>query len=115
MKRKNPYLEPTNYMEGYKESLDALLSSPDRVELDKLMYHVLGKTEDGKRLIQIFKDRFLMAPSSGIIGNNFEQSCVYHEGYRAAFRYIIQMVDSYKQRKDFEAKEAETRAQEGNN
>jgi hypothetical protein len=104
--KKNPYLEPTNYMEGYKESLDNFLNSRDRLELDQLMYHVFGKSDDGKKLLEIFKDRFIYAPTPGNLSGNFDHSCIYHEGYRAAFRYIISMVESYKVRKEFEAKEA---------
>lgn len=99
-------------MEGYKESLDSLLSSPERVELDQLMYSVFERSEDGKRLLAIFKERFLTAPAPGRMGSGYEQSCIYHEGYREAFRYIIMMVGSYKQRKDFEAKEASMKTQE---
>ena len=115
MSKKNPYLEPTNYMEGYKESFDNFLNSPDRIELDQLMYHVLGKSEDGMKLLQIFKDRMLTAPTPGQLSGNFHHACIYHEGYRSAFRYIIMMVESYKVRKDFEAKEAQIKSQQGNN
>lgn len=113
MQKKNPYLEPTNYMEGYQESLDSFLNSPDRLELDQLMYHVLGKTDDGKKLLEIFRDRFLTAKTPGQINGNYHHACIYHEGYRDAFRYIIMMVESYKNRKEFEAKEATLKAQEG--
>jgi len=102
-------------MAGYKESLDAFLNSPDRLELDQLMYHVLGKTDDGKKLLSIFRDKFLTAATPGKMNGNYHHACIHHEGYREAFRYIIMMVESYKQRKEFEAKEASLKIQEGNN
>lgn len=107
MTNNNPYLRETNYFSGYEESFEQFLKRPERIELDQLVYHVLGKTEDGKRLLKYFKDHMLTSAVPAQISDNYDKACMYHEGYRAAFRYLVALVDSYQARKDFDAREAE--------
>lgn len=109
-KQKNPYIEPTDYFGGYRESLKEMTQLHSDIVLDELCYEVFEGDEAGKRLAQVMKDRFIYAPTPVQIGDNFDKACVYHEGFRAAFRYLLTLKESYKQRKDFEAKQAEKAA-----
>lgn len=104
---KNPYIEPENYFSGYEESMKEIEKLQGHVELDRLCYEVLGVSESAKKLMEILKDRFICAPTPVKINAHYETACVYYEGWRAALRYLHTLVESYKQRKDFEAKEAE--------
>ena len=80
MTYKPSHLHDTDYFSGYRESMKNFLDSPDRLELDRLMYEVFGKTDSGKKLLEIFKDRFIYAPTPGQISASYDHSCIYHEG-----------------------------------
>lgn len=94
-------------MEGYKDSLDKMKSGQEQIELDQLCWNVFGSTEDGRKLLQIMKDRFISNPTPSQINDNYDKACIYYEGYRAAFRYLINLTNSYQVRKDFEASQAQ--------
>jgi hypothetical protein len=98
----NPYLEPTNYFDGYKQQFDAMNSRKGRIEVDALV-HTVFSTEAGMELLELIKDRFISAATPSQINEHYATSCVYYEGYRAAFRYLITLVESYKIRKEHEA------------
>ncbi len=107
MKDENPYLTPTNYMAGYKESLDQFNNPKEGLELDKLVYNVFMKSRDGKKLLEYFKEKIISSPTPSQLNANYSTACIYYEGYRAGFRNLGQLIDSFQTRKDFEAKQAE--------
>lgn len=101
MTENNPYINNTNYYEEYK----ALENNSPGVQLDELCWHVFN-SEDGKKLLEIFKERFVMIPTQGPVNENFPVMCTFYEGFREAFRQIIGSVNSYQIKKDEEAKKA---------
>ena len=103
----NPYINPENYMSGYQDSINKLGENKENIEFDKLCFHVFCMNEDGKRLLEIFKERFIMPAVPGISNPHYDKICMYYEGYKNAFRDLIASVRSYQERKDHEAKLAE--------
>lgn len=97
----NPFIDPQNYYEEYQPSEPP----KDGVALDELCWHVFN-TEDGKKLLDIIKERFIIMPTPGPVNENYPNMCVFYEGFREAFRQIIGSVQSYQSKKDFEAKQA---------
>jgi len=106
MTEKNPFLEPENYFEGYNKSIESMKNHPSVVELDRLCYQVFNTSDEGKKLIEVFKERFLLPSIPAQLNKGFETTCVYYEGYREAFRQIIQSVRNYQERMEHEAKSA---------
>jgi len=107
---KNALIEPENYYEGYNESIKkAALANPGQVVFDELCFTVLGRSEDGKKLMEMIKERFIM-PSvpCKLSGVDFPVAATYYEGYREAFRQLLGQVEGYKQRMAYEAKKAAT-------
>lgn len=96
----NPYIEPQNYYEDYKVS-----QTSDNIALDELCWNVFN-TEDGKKLLEILKERFLIMPTPGPVNESYPNMCVYYEGYREALRQIFGSVQSYQNKKNHEAKQA---------
>lgn len=101
MSEENPILQQENYFEGYQKKIDELKHRPDLVELDKLCYMVFS-TDDGKKLMEVFVERYLMpgfvnpgAPHPG-------QAALYYEGFKEAFRLIRGSVKAHQQRIDAE-------------
>lgn len=60
-------------------------------------------SEDGNKLLELLKDRFIFPSSPGPMSESYAYSCIYYEGFREAFRQLINCVDSYKKRMDAEA------------
>ncbi len=104
MSNDNPLLQPENYYEGYNDSIKQNSTQSESIELDKLCFHVFGMSEDGLKLMQILKDRFIYCSTPCSLNANFETSAVYYEGYREAFRQLIAAVENYKMRMEYEAK-----------
>jgi hypothetical protein len=112
MTERNGLIEPENYYDGYNASAKKVAASqPEEVRIDELMFSVFGLTEDGQKLMNIFKERFIMpAVPCNLSGADFPTAAVYYEGYREAFRQIIGQVEGFKKRKLYEAKNAELEA-----
>lgn len=97
--RKSDFNEE-NYFDGYNESIEKLKNAPEAIELDKLCYAVFESTPEGKLLMKLFDDRFLI-PSmvrSHPAAENFAESCIYFEGFKEAFRMIKASVFAHQQR-----------------
>ena len=109
MTEKNGIIEPENYFEGYNESIkQAAKANPGEVVFDELCFTVLGKSEDGKKLMELIKEQFIM-PSvpCKLSGADFPIAATYYEGYREAFRQLLGQVEGYKRRMLYEAKKAQ--------
>lgn len=94
---KNPYIEPENYFEGYQDSIEKLKQSPEYVEFDRLC-HLVFSTPDGKHLIEEIEKRYLVASLCSPTTRDFKTMLVYTEGFRNAFRFIINCILSHEQR-----------------
>lgn len=100
--RTNPFLEQEDYFEGYAKKMEELKTRPDLVELDKLCYLVF-KSEDGKKLLNVIQDRYLLPGFINPNNANAAQAGLYYEGFKEAFRMIIGSVRAHQQRIDAES------------
>lgn len=91
-------------MSGYQDSINKLAENKDIIEFDKLCFHVFCMNEDGKKLLELFRERFIMPSIPGVSNPNYEKICVYYEGYKEAFRQLIMSCNSYQERKEHENK-----------
>lgn len=91
-----------NYWAGYEESINKLKNDPNLIEFDKLCFLVFGISENGKQLLEYFKDRIIFPSIPGQADNNFDKRCMYYEGYKEAFRQLIHATNNYKIRKEAE-------------
>lgn len=98
----NPFILPFNYTKDYHVAQPDEKSEKKHVDFEKLCFELFEANPKGKKLQAIIKSRFLMAPAPGQIGKNYEQSCIYYEGFKEAYRYLLNCVESYKQRKQYE-------------
>lgn len=110
MAEKNELIEPENFFAGYEQSMQEARMNPDVIEFDKLCFNVLGMTEDGKALLELFKERFIIPATPCALNGPYQNACIYYEGYRDAFRMIIASVKGYTQRKNHEAEQVRLQA-----
>jgi hypothetical protein len=94
---KNPYLEPENYYQGYQESIDNLKNKPEAMEMDKLCYLVFS-SDNGKKLISEIIERFIMPGFIHPASDNMQNAAIYYEGFKEAFRMILNCIKSHEQR-----------------
>jgi hypothetical protein len=95
--KKNPYLLNENFYAGYQESIDDLKNKPEMLELDKLIYLVF-RSDDGKKLLEVFNERFVMPSLVPPGSDNYSQLVTYFEGFKEAFRFINTCLVSHEQR-----------------
>lgn len=95
---KNPYIEPENPYQQYNESIQKLKNNPEVIEFDKLCYELFGESVQGKKFIEVIKNRYLIPTLTNRNDTNFANTCIYVEGFREAFRLLINSVESHSQR-----------------
>ena|SRR6266568_9498163 len=102
-----------DYWQGYRTSFEDSKRDPNYIELDKLCFEVFGKTEDGKKLLEYFKEFMInpSTPASKIM--DFDHCCIYYEGYREGFRQLINLTKAYVTRKEAEGERAVKEATKG--
>ena len=95
---KNPFLEQENYYEGYNENIDKLKNQPEVVQFDKLCYETFEANEHGKKLLEYAKERFIVYSQITRGESDYPMAVVWQEGFRDAYRMILQRIISHKQR-----------------
>ena len=93
----NPFLQDTNPYEGYEKSINELKSKPESVEFDKLCY-LTFRTEEGKRLLELYKDRFLYPGFIHPNSPNARDGALYFEGFKEGFRMTMNSIRAHEQR-----------------
>lgn len=96
--KKNPYINPTNYWEGYHQKLDKdeLPNQPDKLEF--LAWCVFEKTNDGKSLLEEIERRYVMPGLVSPSSNNYSNNLIFMEGFKHAFRTLRALTESHKNR-----------------
>lgn len=94
----NPFLKPTDYYEGYKENIDKLKDNPLVCEFDKICYELFGILEQGKEFLKVVEKRFLIPALAQRGSPSYAIDCIWADGFKDAFRHIIQCVESHNQR-----------------
>lgn len=95
---KNPLLEPENYLEGYQKSINSLKNQPEVVEFDKLCYEVFEASEMGRRFLEFATNRFIVNSQIARSAPTYQIDTIWQEGFRDAYRMIMNHVQSHKQR-----------------
>ena len=97
MSDSNPYLEPENYYDGYRDSIEKMKHHPEYVEFDKLC-HMLFNTSDGKEFIKEIDKRCLLPALCTPMAPNYKELVIYMDGFKEAFRMIKNAINSHEQR-----------------
>jgi hypothetical protein len=95
---RNPFMEPEDYLAGYKENIDKLKNQPESIAFDKLCYEVFEAQEIGKKFLEFATNRFLIHSQIAKGNPTYQLDVIWQEGFRDAYRMIINHVQSHKQR-----------------
>ena len=94
----NPLIQPEDYFKGYQDSIDKLKNDPAVVAFDKLCYEVFEGSEVGKKFLEFAKERFILHSQITRGNPTYQLDVIWQEGFRDAYRMIINHVTSHKQR-----------------
>lgn len=93
----NPFLQPEDYMKGYRESVEKLKNDPNLVAFDRMCYE-LFTTDLGKRFMQYVTEIYLLPSLVNKDSPNFALMAIWQDGFKDAFRIIRQGIKSHDQR-----------------
>ncbi len=93
----NPLLQPEDYLKGYRDSIENLKNNPELVSFDKLCYEVFS-TEMGKKFIEHAEKTYLVPAMVDRQAPNYQVLLLWADGFKDAFRLIIQSIRSHDQR-----------------
>jgi len=94
----NPILRQENYAKQYQENIEALKHKPEIVELDKLCYEVFHKSEPGKRLLEVMKERWLIPSLAAKGSETYKDDVIWGEGFKELIRFFISSIIAHEQR-----------------
>lgn len=95
---RNPILEPENFFEGYNNSIAELKNNPHVIAFDKMCYELFEASELGRKFIEFVVERFFLCSQIGRGGATYQIDTIWQEGYRDAYRMVMNAVRSHKQR-----------------
>ena len=93
----NPLLQPENYMAGYDKSMEEYQNNPEVVAFSKFCYEVFEHYEPGRKFLEYAKERFIVHSQVVRGQKDYESGVIWQEGFRDAYRMIIQHVMAHKQ------------------
>jgi hypothetical protein len=94
----NPFLQPEDFMSGYRDSIEELKNNPHLISLEKLCYELFVMNEAGKKFMEIITERYLLTPLITREAANYQLLVIWADGFRDAFRMIRQCAESHEQR-----------------
>jgi hypothetical protein len=94
----NPLLQPEDFLQGYRDSIENLKNNPELISFDKLCYELFEQNELGKKFMQIAEERYLIPSIVNRESSNYKTMVIWADGFKDAFRLIKQGVLSHAQR-----------------
>jgi hypothetical protein len=98
MEEKNHILEPENYLKQYQENIENLKHDPKLIEFDKLCFEIFGHNEQGKRFLELCKERYLIPAMAARGTATYQLDVMWAEGFKDFIRLIMGCVTSHQQR-----------------
>lgn len=98
MQEYNPFLEAENYFKPYEEKIKDLRNQPEVIEFDKLCFELFEINPQGKRFLEIVKEKYLMYALVGRGTPTYPTDIIWQEGFKDALRMLVMSVISHQQR-----------------
>jgi hypothetical protein len=94
----NHILEPEDYFKAYRDNIEELKNNPELIEFDKLTYEVFEMNPQGKRFLELAKERYLTYALVPKGTPTYQLDVLWQEGFKDAFRGILLTIHAHKQR-----------------
>jgi len=96
--QQNPFLEAENYYKPYEEKIKELRNNPELIEFDKLCFELFEKNAQGKRFMEIAKEKYLLYSLVQKGTPTYQIDVIWQEGFKDFPRMILMALLSHKQR-----------------
>lgn len=96
--QRNPFLEQEDYFASYKKNMDSLRNDPTIIELDKLCFELFAMNEQGKKFVEMAKDRWLIPALAKPGTATYQIDVIWAEGFKDFVRMIIMGINTHNQR-----------------
>lgn len=94
----NPILEQEDYFKQYKENIDKMRNDPTVIEFDKLVYELFKMNEQGKRFLEIVKDRYLIPALAKPGTSTYQLDVMWAEGFKDFPRMLLMAIQAHDQK-----------------
>jgi hypothetical protein len=94
----NPILEQEDYFAGYKKQIDKMRNDPSVIEFDKLCFELFGVNEQGKKFMEIVKDRWLIPALARPGTATYQIDVIWAEGFKDFARMLVTGIQTHLQR-----------------
>ncbi len=94
----NPILHQENYYDGYEKSIAALRNDPNVIEFDKLCYEIFEMNPQGKRFLELCKERYLIPALARPGTATYQLDVMWGEGFKDFPRMILSSLQSHQNR-----------------
>lgn len=94
----NPILEQEDYFKQYKENIEKMRNDPTVIEFDRLVYELFKMNEQGKRFLEIVKDRYLIPALAKPGTATYQLDVMWAEGFKDFPRMLIMAIQAHDQK-----------------
>jgi len=94
----NPELLQENFFQGYQKNIDKLARDPEIIEWDKLCFELFFVNDQGKRFLEIVKERYLFPSLANPGSATYPYDVMRAEGLKDFGRMLYAAVKAHQQR-----------------
>lgn len=94
----NPFLQQEDYFASYKKSMEEMRNNPQMIELDKLCFELFGMNEQGKKFLEMAKERWLIPALAKPGTATYQIDVIWAEGFKDFIRMIVMGIQTHNQR-----------------
>lgn len=98
MEEANPFLQQEDYFAGYKKNIEAMRNDPSLIEFDKLCFELFEANEQGKKFIEIVKERWLIPALARPGTATYQIDVIWGEGFKDFPRMLVMGILTHVQR-----------------
>lgn len=94
----NRILEQEDYFRQYKENIAKMRNDPSVIEFDKLVYELFKMNEQGKKFMDIVKERYLIPALAKPGTATYQLDIMWAEGFKDFARMILMAIQAHDQK-----------------
>jgi len=94
----NPFLQQEDYFAGYKKNIEEMRNDPSLIELDKLCFELFAVNEQGKKFMELVKERWLIPALARPGTATYQIDVIWGEGFKDFPRMLLMGIHTHLQR-----------------
>jgi hypothetical protein len=94
----NPFLQQEDYFSDYRKNIEAMRNDPAMIELDKLFFELFSLNEQGKRFMEIVKERWLIPALAKPGTATYQLDVLWAEGFKDFGRMLYMGIQEHNKK-----------------